>query len=340
MATLQEENDLRNKLKEILAKLAGMNASDLARRNELGPGLNFESGVVFFSRALRLFHTLNESSLDDISFQRMSVIRDQANNYLQLFQNIKDFDLTKFPNNPIAVRDQFINQARDWYDALFEQLAPTVAFTIRKGTDFERLEEQAKDTLRRVDAMAKEHEDALRTSRKDAQELVDEVRRIASESGVSQHAIHFKQEADQHETSAKSWLTATIWLAFATVVVGAILAAVWFLFGANLTATQSVQIIVSKVVIFSVMLSATLWAGRTYRAHRHNAVVNRHRQNALTTFQAFAKAAGDEQTKNAVLLQATQCIFSPQQTGYIQGEPESAGVPQVLEIIRDLGKAK
>jgi hypothetical protein len=86
------------------------------------------------------------------------------------------------------------------------------------------------------------------------------------------------------------------------------------------------------------LLSASVWCGKSYRAYRHNAVVNRHRQNALATFEAFAKAASDAETKNAVLLQATQCIFSPQQTGYVSGEPETA-MPQVLEIVRNVGKS-
>jgi hypothetical protein len=80
-----------------------------------------------------------------------------------------------------------------------------------------------------------------------------------------------------------------------------------------------------------------IWTGRIYRAYKHNAVVNRHRANALATFEAFAKAASDMETKNAVLLQATQCIFAPQQTGYVSGEPETT-MPPVLEIVRNLGK--
>ena len=74
-----------------------------------------------------------------------------------------------------------------------------------------------------------------------------------------------------------------------------------------------------------------------YRAHRHNFVINRHRLNALSTFEAFAKATDDQQIKNAVLLQATQCIFGPQPTGYISGESESEGYPQILEIVRGMG---
>src|SRR5882724_4341617 len=82
------------------------------------------------------------------------------------------------------------------------------------------------------------------------------------------------------------------------------------------TPAQSVQLVIAKIIIFSVLLSATLWAGRIYRATRHNQVVNKHRQNALSTFETFTKAASDDATKSAVLLQATNCIFSPQQSGY------------------------
>ncbi len=91
-----------------------------------------------------------------------------------------------------------------------------------------------------------------------------------------------------------------------------------------------------KLIIFSVLFAALIWVGRIYRAHRHNYIINKHRQNALSTFETFVKAASDEQTKSAVLLQATQCIFSPQHSGYISKESEPSTYPQVLEIIRGI----
>jgi type III secretory pathway component EscS len=324
----------------MLIELAAIKAADLVRANELGPVLNFESGLTFFSRTLRLFHALNEANLDDISYQKLVQVRDRGNEALSVFNNIKGFSLTKYPSNPIQMRDQFINQVRDQYDSNFETVAPIVAFTVRKGTDFEKLEEQAKAALKRIDVASESHETALKEARNNAEQLVEEVRRIAAESGVAMHAIHFKDESDRHEASAKSWLKATIWLAVGTIVAAIVLLIVYFKNLITLAPAQSLQVVISKIIIFSVLLSATLWAGKTYRAHRHNAVVNRHRQNALATFQAFAKAASDDQTKNAVLLQATQCIFSAQPTGYITGESDAAGIPQVLEIVRDLGKAK
>jgi CTP synthase (UTP-ammonia lyase) len=124
--------------------------------------------------------------------------------------------------------------------------------------------------------------------------------------------------------------------------VGGLAYLLWHEFGESLvkpdalTAVQSVQLAITKVVILSTIFTAAVACSRIYRAHRHNYVVNQHRRNALNTFQAFVNAPeADAQTKNAVLLEATKCIFSQQPTGYISSEQDSQP-SQVLEIVRGL----
>ena len=104
----------------------------------------------------------------------------------------------------------------------------------------------------------------------------------------------------------------------------------------DLTTAQTIQLAVAKVILFSLLFSALVWTGRVYRSHQHNFVVNQHRQNALTSFETFAKAANDDQTKSAVLLQATNCIFSPQASGYADSAVEAPGSPRIMEIIRNI----
>jgi len=164
---------------------------------------------------------------------------------------------------------------------------------------------------------------------------LEKVRRAAQEVGVAQHAIHFKDEAEANAASAKTWLKVTAVSAVLTLAFGVSSLIFIVTRTPEFTATQSVQLAIAKIIIFSVLVTATLWSGRTYRAARHNYVVNKHRQNALSTFETFAKAATDDATKSAVLLQATNCIFSAQQTGYIsQEESEGGGYPHILEIVR------
>jgi hypothetical protein len=335
MAKIEDENSERSRLKAILEQIAKMKTEDLARK-ELTSELSFESGVPYFSRMLRIFQSLNDADLEDVPLPQLQQLRNVAEGALNLLLQVQNFTLAKYANNPIETRNQFINQIRDYYDQVFSNVAPTLAFTIRKGTDFKRLEEQAKSIVQEIETVSHNYQTELNASLKNAQETVEAVRRIAQEAGVSQHFVHFKNEADQNAESAKPWLSATILIAAATVIGGGLV--LWrYLHGIpDLSPSQSVQVAIPKIFVFSILLSAMVWAGKTYRAYRHNVVVNRHRQNALATFEAFAKAASDNETKNAVLLQATQCIFSPQQTGYVPGEPETA-MPPVLEIVRNLG---
>lgn len=180
----------------------------------------------------------------------------------------------------------------------------------------------------------------------------------AQSVGVVEHAKVFEEEAVSHNHSANLWLVFTVILALLAGVVAyynfvkvehLISGAVFEKTSAQESKTQDaksggligleIQLTVAKIIVLSILLSASIWAGRVYKSHRHNFVVNRHRSNALRTFQTFASGTADPQIKNAVLLQATTCIFGPQNTGYISQDKESETYPQILEIIRGAGTA-
>jgi hypothetical protein len=71
----------------------------------------------------------------------------------------------------------------------------------------------------------------------------------------------------------------------------------------------------------------------------HQSVINRHRANALKTFQAFVKASNDEKIRDAVLLETTRSIFSISPSGYIDAKADHTDNPTtVLEFVRDSSK--
>lgn len=97
---------------------------------------------------------------------------------------------------------------------------------------------------------------------------------------------------------------------------------------------EIVQYTVSKIVILSSLFFVLSIFNRNYKAHKHNSVLNKHRQNALSTFETFSNASGsDLQTKNAVLIEATRTIFSNQQTGYLHTN-ETEASNKIVEIIK------
>lgn len=129
-------------------------------------------------------------------------------------------------------------------------------------------------------------------------------------------------------------MVATVILAALTVLFGFLSVSYYADKITSLSTAQAVQVGLSKLVILAVLYFGLVWAGKIYKAQQHNYVVNQHRHNALNTFETFVKATGDEQTKNAVLIQATQSIFSPQHSGFTAQEKELTTSPQVLEIFR------
>ena len=78
---------------------------------------------------------------------------------------------------------------------------------------------------------------------------------------------------------------------------------------------------------------------RVFAAEKHNATNNRHRQTALQTFASFQHATDRPELREAVLLQASQAIFSPLATGYIKSTVDVQDVPLGLaSILRSGGK--
>jgi DNA phosphorothioation-dependent restriction protein DptG len=76
------------------------------------------------------------------------------------------------------------------------------------------------------------------------------------------------------------------------------------------------------------------WSARNYRTNKHNEILNRHRNNALKTFETFVLACRDDATRDAVLLEATKSIFDAQTSGYLTGEPEKVPSGTVIEILK------
>ena len=79
-------------------------------------------------------------------------------------------------------------------------------------------------------------------------------------------------------------------------------------------------------------------ASRNYRAQAHNYIVNKNKQNALSTFETFVKASDNDEIKNAVLLQTTKAIFSNSPSGYLKNESDDDSPTQIIEIVKDVSK--
>jgi hypothetical protein len=242
---------------------------------------------------------------------------------------------------------QLVKEIKDSYGTYFREIIPIVAYSATTSDERDRLKAearlnldhlkmQAENQAKQFEASLAEELQKVSTLRDEIEQIVDKAKQAAQQVGVVQHAIHFKEEADHYAKAAKRWLWVTGLLGLITLVLAAISIILYFGDLPNWNTTQGIQLAISKVIIFSVLFFGLISSSRIYRSHSHNYVINKHRQNALSTFEAFAKSAADDQTKSAVLLQTTQCIFSPQHTGYISQESDSSSYSPIVEIIRGI----
>jgi hypothetical protein len=217
------------------------------------------------------------------------------------------------------------------YDAFFSAVTPIL--TLRGA------QEQAKEIVEVAEATKKklkEVEDAatddIQKKKKEAESILEAMRKIAPSAGVTREAEHFATVATALGKAARDWLVTSSVLA-AVLVIAAFLFALWLTPSPQEGVPQLVNRIAAKLLFVSVVSSGLLFSVRNYAAARHNQLINEHRATAMKTFTTFIAGASDEETKAAVLIATVKCIFGNQRTGFLRKEPD-APVSQLLEAMK------
>lgn len=318
---------------EALNRVQQFDATTLSREDDLGKQMNFSEAVAPSRTLIDIYKRIPLTALDDFSDGQLNTISKQAQADFNVFKQILEFSATA--GDAANTRTNIISTLKSRRDQLFEQLWQYVAYGVARITDTSLLETQARATIQSIKDQSEALTAQLHSAKNDADSALAEIRAVAAEQGVSQQAIHFKQEAEAQETAAATWLKYTYWFAAA---VGCFAVLSLFLHKVEWIRPESpsemFQLISSKVLIFAVLGYLLLMAARNYATHKHNAVVNRHRQNALLTYRSLVEASDGSGTEDIVLAHAASCIFSPQETGFSHGKGESvSGSKSVLELL-------
>lgn len=259
---------------------------------------------------------------------------DEAHNDFTKFEEIRPLgNVSRIATNKY---NDLIAKLDTRYEEIFNILSPYIAYGRGVSPDLGDIETQTQTAIE--SAIYKYNEkliSELQSSKEEAENILTEIRAVAAEGGVSQQASYFKEEADLQGKFAKYWLYTTYG--------SALLVAAFAVFSIFLhkfdwidfeNKGQLIQLISSKILIFTVLVYLLVLASRNYANHKHNAVINRHRQNALLTYRSLVSAAEQKGTQDIVLAHAAACIFSPQETGFAHAKGEStSGSKSVLELM-------
>ncbi len=335
---MMEDTELTplDRLRKLLGAIAELGPDDYVRTAELGTTLDFSQQRELFRDVRDFFDSLreNDSALDRFPEQRVVGLLEKVESVSGVLREMLAFNPSE--GGDVARRDELATQLKNCFDDAFEVVSAAIAYAATRSAESAGVVEKANEALARV----QETGDRVERCLEEAQEIVAAMRGAAARTGVAKHAALFGAAADTHSDDKKKWLIASAVVAGVVVLAGAVNLLLLYsgLQESTITTGRAIQLGLSKLVLFSVLYYALVSVVGTYRAASHNEVVNRHRQNALDTFETFDAAASDEQTKQAVLLRATECIFGHQPSGFARGGGDEATSSRLLEIIRGTTK--
>lgn len=318
---------------EALKRVQSFDPDVLVRQDVLGK-YAFYNAVEPARKLIKLFSALSLSSLPYFPDQQLGSIRDLSNSTYNLFYNIEAFDVENAQPSVKDAQDSIVVSLNENFQHSFNILSPLIAFAAARAQDFSALERDARAATQAAQDQAAKIIESLSGQSETASRIIQEVRAAAAEQGVGNQALHFQNAANEHGVEAKRWLSYTIRTAIGLAAYSALA-----LFSHNVSALsprnafEAVQILASKFLVFSVLAYMLFLCSRNFMSHRHNEVVNRHRQNALATFTALVEAANDPSSSDIVLNHASACIFAPQDTGYTKQEAAKMDHQSILQLI-------
>lgn len=321
-----------------LESLQKLDPASLIRREELGSVFAFDTAVEPMQKLKDFFKQINRDNLKEIPEPSLDLIMNQLNNVAGTFQAIKNFNPTVV--NAEENRKNLILELSYKYTECFNALNPLISYMLVKSdsTAPKEITSLISETKTKVDSFLSEVDLIIETMTKhkaDMETIAIATRKTAANAGITQEAIYFKQEADEHKELSAKWRANTIWTA-----VGLIACAISSLFVYKsdwikpMGTEEHIQFAISKFLIFGTIAYGLVLCARNFLSHKHNEIVNRHRQNALLTFDALVKAAGGSEDKRDIILtHAAACIFAPQETGYTKSSSTNDASPmKIIEV--------
>ena len=276
--------------------------------------------VPIIERIVSFYGRVTPGDIEVMPDNQRQVFSREISNVQSAFQSIRNLEYQD--------GNQAEDRLREVYHSTRSQLTPFVPPDTLDAAD-------SKAKIHKVLQSANEAREATERTKDEAEAVLADVRDLAKEQGVTQHAAIFSDAAKEYEKQKKPWLRAFGMLSLLAIAVAVAL----IVFGLGSPAGSgelgvAIQVTAAKLFGFGVLSYAILLTGRGYRAAAHNQIINEHRRNALRSFQAFVDGAADEATKNAVLVQATHSIFSHRPSGFGQQENDTMPPSHTLELTR------
>ena len=332
MSTFQIMKENATRLRREINEILKMNREELYGEKRLH-GISFNHyGKKQFEMVFGLIEDLSKCHFDRIPDIFISPILQRLKIYKEIFKMAENLNLTN-DISPKSTRDQIVRKIENNYSNFFNEASKIISFANQSGTDFKRIEKEARQTLESVKTHAEEKNKQIGTKIQEADAILEAMRSASAETGVSQNAIHYSNAQKNHAEQAQKWYKLgkqlLLGLGIATLMTSIIF--VW-LQGQNPPIFGYLEI--ATLIITSLWIYAVNFCNKNFHSEKHNEMINACKAKTLTTFRSFVEATEDEHIKNQILLHAGASVFSNPSTGF--GKNQSPPLPPGVELIKQV----
>jgi len=316
-------------LLESIEKALAYRENDLKSRTMWG-SITFETASDDLNRIFSILSHLNLLPLEHLTDQAIAQINKQLTEVISHLDQIDQFNIEQA--NPTQVRDSLVTGIHNQADQFYTIATPWIPFLAYQKGDVAENIEALTTSVKNAEELIKQAKKEIGEKKGEIDGIITAAREASAGAGAAVFTKDFKTEAETLHTQAKSWLRVTAIFAFGTVCLALLM---YFLVEPVSDTSVVIQKFGSKVAVLGILIAATVWCGRNYKALMHQATINKHRALSLQTFQAFSHAASDDQAKDAVLMETTRAIFGKNPTGYIDQKSESQeNQTRIVEVAR------
>jgi len=325
--------DLRNNLSACLE----YSSLDLVSRRSWR-NIRFDEITQVLGQLYSTCDDLLNSPIEDLTSSTNRTLDDLLRHVMDQLAKINSFRPESAGERTEVIRDKIANDALIVINKFLDNARPWVAYLITQRINAPKRLGALEDKAERN---SKEFDDYFRSKKDEFDRLSSDAREIFGAHGLTLFAGSFDAEAEHQSSSARGWPGVTAPLFALTFTASCLV-----FYSATDSGTRSgidgsLLTLARGVPLILVLLTIALWSGKTYRALKHQAAVNRHRFLSIKTFQTFMSAAVDQNIKDAVLLEATKTVFSHTATGYLaSGQEGTSTDSRAIEILRSSQPAR
>lgn len=297
--------------------------------------INFNNSKNNLERTFKMLSDLKLFELGILPDVTIQKIIDLLKNINSSLNQIRSFNITS--GTPQETCQNIVEQINEQANNFFNYTYSYISFLAFQNGDYQRNIKNIQNSYERMNNEIDDNKKSIIKKHEEIDKIVINIKETAGSVGVAHFSTNFNKESENYEKYAKNWLITTITCFIITFIVF-----ILFIYIVKIesitTISQIIQYFTSKFIIIGILFSITIWCGKIYKITRHQSIINKHRSNALLTFQAFTNAANDISIRDAVLMETTKSIFTISPSGYLDTEINNSNDIKVIEIMKSVSQ--